>query len=98
MGSLVYAGGYPLEQALDTRGIDGTRLGDELTRIGYAGSYPPGHVTPFAYLELHVEQGPVLDHEKVQIGAVTGYRVFSGECHCGRRGQSRRNHAHGPAA
>lgn len=36
------------------------------------GSYPPGHVTPFAYLELHVEQGPVLDHEKVQIGAVTG--------------------------
>lgn len=72
MGSLVYAGGYPLEQALDTRGIDGTRLGDELTRIGYAGSYPPGHVTPFAYLELHVEQGPVLDHEKVQIGAVTG--------------------------
>ena len=47
MGSLVYAGAYPLEKALDTRGIDGSRLGDELERIGYAGNLPPGHVTPF---------------------------------------------------
>ncbi len=77
MGSLVYAGGYPLEKALDTRGIDGSRLGDELERIGYAGTFPPGHVTPFAYLELHVEQGPTLDHDKVQIGAVTGVQGIS---------------------
>ena len=72
MGSLVYAGGCPLEKALDTRGMDGSRLGDELERIGYAGTVPPGHVTPFAYLELHVEQGPALDHDKAQIGVVTG--------------------------
>lgn len=77
MGSLVYAGAYPLEKALDTRGIDGSRLGDELERIGYAGNLPPGHVTPFAYLELHVEQGPVLDHDRVRIGVVTGVQGIS---------------------
>ena len=78
MGSLVYAGGCPLEKALDTRGMDGSRLGDELERIGYAGTVPPGHVTPFAYLELHVEQGPALDHDKVQIGVSRACRVFAG--------------------
>ncbi len=36
MGSLVFAGGLSIEGALDTVGIDGTRLGDELKRIGYA--------------------------------------------------------------
>lgn len=70
-------GAYPLEKALDTRGIDGSRLGDELERIGYAGNLPPGHVTPFAYLELHVEQGPVLDHDRVRIGVVTGVQGIS---------------------
>lgn len=77
LGSLVYAGGYPLEKALDTRGIDGSRFGDELERIGYAGSFPPGHVTPYAYLELHVEQGPALDHDKTRIGVVTGVQGIS---------------------
>jgi len=32
MGSLVYAGGLSVEEALDTVGTDGTRLGDELAR------------------------------------------------------------------
>ncbi|WP_250889933.1 M20/M25/M40 family metallo-hydrolase, partial [Klebsiella pneumoniae] len=36
MGSLVYAGGISLKKILDTVGTDGTRLGDELQRIGYA--------------------------------------------------------------
>ncbi|WP_205666375.1 M20/M25/M40 family metallo-hydrolase [Anaerosphaera multitolerans] len=37
MGSLVYAGGLDINEALSTIGIDGTVLGDELNRIGYAG-------------------------------------------------------------
>ncbi|MGF6472533.1 Zn-dependent M28 family amino/carboxypeptidase [Paraburkholderia youngii] len=37
MGSLVYARGLSVDAALNTVGIDGTRLGDELARIGYAG-------------------------------------------------------------
>src|SRR5262245_13808320 len=40
MGSLVYVGGLPLEEALDVTGIDGLRVGDELVRIGYAGDHP----------------------------------------------------------
>ena len=37
LGSLVYVGGMPLEDALDVVGVDGAVLGDELERIGWAG-------------------------------------------------------------
>lgn len=77
MGSLVYAGGLALDEALDTVGIDGTRLGDELQRIGYAGNAEIGAHRPFAYLELHIEQGPVLEREGITIGAVTGVQGIS---------------------
>jgi N-carbamoyl-L-amino-acid hydrolase len=63
MGSLVHAGGLDLDVALDTLGIDGTRLGDELARIGYAGDLEPGALVPHEYLELHIEQGPILEAE-----------------------------------
>ena len=43
LGSLVMVGGMPLEAALATQAVDnGARLGDELQRIGYAGSAPVG--------------------------------------------------------
>lgn len=77
MGSLVYAGGLPLQAALDTVGTDGTRLGDELARIGYAGAMPPGALRPAEYLELHIEQGPILEAEGVQIGAVENLQGIS---------------------
>ncbi len=70
MGSLVYAGGMPLETALDLPGIDGARLGDELERIGYAGSHPCPGVVPHAFVELHVEQGPILEADGITIGVV----------------------------
>ncbi len=70
MGSLVYAGGLDLQTALDTVGTDGTRLGDELARIGYAGDMVPGAIVPHEYIELHIEQGPVLEAEGLQIGVV----------------------------
>ncbi|WP_457336531.1 Zn-dependent hydrolase [Rhizobacter sp. P5_C2] len=70
MGSLVHAGGLPLQQALDTIGTDGARLGDELQRIGFAGSMRCGTIRPHAFVELHIEQGPVLEAEGIAIGAV----------------------------
>lgn len=70
MGSLVHAGGLDLEAALATVGTDGAVLGQELTRIGYAGDMAPGAIRPLAYLELHIEQGPVLEAEGLAIGAV----------------------------
>ena len=70
MGSLVYAGGYPLEKALASVGTDGTILGEELQRIGYAGTVEPGFLQPAAFLEYHIEQGPIMDAEGYDIGAV----------------------------
>jgi N-carbamoyl-L-amino-acid hydrolase len=77
LGSLVYAGGLALEDALDTVGIDGAVLGDELERIGWAGhEVVPGRA-PHAYVELHIEQGPLLEEQGVTIGAVTGVQGIS---------------------
>jgi N-carbamoyl-L-amino-acid hydrolase len=79
LGSLVFAGGLALEEALDIRAADDqARLGDELTRIGYAGNRPvPCAVPPHAYLELHIEQGPVLEDEGLTIGVVEGVQGIS---------------------
>ncbi len=77
MGSLVYVGAMTAEEAYDVIGIDGARVGDELARIGYLGPTPcPGH-SPHAFVELHVEQGPVLEAEGVRFGAVTGVQGIS---------------------
>lgn len=70
MGSLVYAGGLALDTALDTRDERGVRLGDELARLGYAGEIEPGAIRPAAFVELHIEQGPVLDNAGEVLGAV----------------------------
>ena len=77
MGSLVYVGGMPLEEALGTVGIDGATVGDELRRIGYAGATPCPGPAPHAFVELHIEQGPVLEDAGVTIGAVTGVQGIS---------------------
>jgi N-carbamoyl-L-amino-acid hydrolase len=77
LGSLVAAGGLPVAQALAVTGTDGTTLGTELQRIGYAGPEEPGLLRPHAYLELHVEQGPVLEREGVPIGAVANLQGIS---------------------
>ncbi len=77
MGSLVYVGGLPLEEALATVGIDGEPVGKCLNKIGYAGPAPVGKPQVHAYVELHVEQGPVLDVEGITIGAVQGVQGIS---------------------
>ena len=77
LGSLVYVGGMPLEEALDVRAIDGARLGDELDAIGYRGGAPLPARPPHAFVELHIEQGPVLEEAGVLIGAVTGVQGIS---------------------
>jgi beta-ureidopropionase / N-carbamoyl-L-amino-acid hydrolase len=72
MGSLVYVGALALDAAYGVRGIDGKTVGEELKRIGYAGTAQPGWVKPHAYLELHIEQGPILEDEGFVIGVVEG--------------------------
>lgn len=77
MGSLAYVGGIGVEEVLGTVGIDGARVGDELLRIGYAGLTPCPAPAPHAFVELHIEQGPVLEMERKAIGAVTGVQGIS---------------------
>ena len=77
MGSLVFQGDLPLAAALDTKGIDGTTVRENLERIGYRGSAPVGAMKVDSYVELHIEQGPVLDIEKTTIGAVEGVQGIS---------------------
>ncbi len=77
MGSLVYAGGLSVEEAHDTIGIDGASVGAELDRIGYLGSSPCPGLAPHAFVELHIEQGPVLEEAGIQIGVVEGVQGIS---------------------
>jgi beta-ureidopropionase / N-carbamoyl-L-amino-acid hydrolase len=77
LGSLVFVGGLPLEDALSIAATDGAVLGEELVRIGYAGPEPCPARPPRAYVELHIEQGPVLEAEGITIGAVTGVQGIS---------------------
>ena len=77
MGSMVHQGHLPLDEMLAVEGIDGAVLGAELARIGYDGNVPCGEARAAAFVELHVEQGPVLEREAVTIGAVTSVQGIS---------------------
>ncbi len=77
MGSAVHQGSLSLETALETVGTDGQTVGAELSRIGYAGDIPVNNMIPRAFLELHIEQGPVLENTNTTIGAVTGVQGIS---------------------
>lgn len=69
MGSIFYTNAKPAEELYSVSDDNGITVRDELNRIGYMGnsSVPAGN-----YFELHIEQGPKLDAEKVQIGVVEG--------------------------
>lgn len=69
MGSMYYAKALPLEELYAVTDDKGLTAESELKRIGYCGSetVPVGN-----YFELHIEQGPKLDTEGVQIGVVEG--------------------------
>jgi len=77
LGSLVYVGGMAVETALDILAIDGAKFGDELVRIGYAGPAPCPGISPHAFVELHIEQGPMLEANHTRIGAVTSVQGIS---------------------
>lgn len=71
LASGCFAGEYAVEWAHERPADDGATFGTELQRIGYCGPGPVGGRIPDAYFELHIEQGPILDAEKVQVGVVT---------------------------
>lgn len=77
MGSAVFAGSLDLAAALASTDDEGRTLGAELDRIGYSGPMEPGFFRPHAYVELHIEQGPVLEREGIAIGVVESLQGIS---------------------
>jgi N-carbamoyl-L-amino-acid hydrolase len=73
LGSSVMTGRFSLEYVY-TRPARERRVTfrEELQRVGYMGSAASRPPVPRAFLELHIEQGPVLDRDQVQIGVVEG--------------------------
>jgi N-carbamoyl-L-amino-acid hydrolase len=77
MGSAVHQGVFNVDDMLDVVGVDGARLGDELEKIGYAGEVEVGSFQADSFVELHIEQGPLLELEGYEIGAVESVQGIS---------------------
>lgn len=75
MGSRAFSDETLPESWLEARAPDGARLGDELAETLRA--LPDVPLAPLgapiaSYLELHIEQGPILEREGLPIGVVSG--------------------------
>ena len=71
LASGVFAGLHTQDYAYARVDMDGLRFGDELARIGWVGDEVVGARKMHAMLELHIEQGPILEIEGKSIGVVT---------------------------
>jgi N-carbamoyl-L-amino-acid hydrolase len=72
MASGVWAGAFARDYAYGRMDRDGKKFGEELERIGFKGPLPCKPQSWKCHLELHIEQGPVLEAEGKTIGVVTG--------------------------
>jgi N-carbamoyl-L-amino-acid hydrolase len=72
VASGVFGGAFTRDFAWSRTDRDGVRFADALAQIGYRGDAPCGGRRPAAYLELHIEQGPILEAARQTIGVVTG--------------------------
>ena len=72
LASGVFAGVFTADYAYARTDRDGKSFGEELKRIGYRGPDKAGARKFAGMFELHIEQGPVLEHENRMIGIVQG--------------------------
>ncbi len=110
LGSSAFAGTHSIEQDRGRTDRDGIRLEDAVRRCGYAfDRFPEAQKerrNAAAYLELHIEQGPVLESLGLPLGVVLGTKgverhsiVFHGqETHAGSTPMKRRRDALAAAA
>lgn len=71
LASGVFAGVHTQDWAYARTDAAGRTFGDELERIGFRGDEPVGQRKLHALFELHIEQGPILEDEGIDIGVVT---------------------------
>lgn len=72
MASGTYAGVFTVDETLARQDEQGISFGQALEETGMKGSLPIGEPRLASFLELHIEQGPVLEEEGLDIGVVTG--------------------------
>jgi N-carbamoyl-L-amino-acid hydrolase len=72
MCSGIMAGKFDKEKMLLSADEDGTTFGEALATSGYQGDVANRLKEAAAFLEMHIEQGPVLEQEGVSIGIVKG--------------------------
>ncbi len=70
MASAAYAGEYTTEDILSRKDADGITVAEALDTIGYRGADAVGKQKFSAFVELHIEQGPLLEAEHKTIGVV----------------------------
>jgi N-carbamoyl-L-amino-acid hydrolase len=72
MGSGAAMGIFPEAEVLAKTDSAGATFGAELARIGWQGEADPAALQDLgAYFELHIEQGPTLEREGLDVGVVT---------------------------
>ncbi|HEV7309770.1 Zn-dependent hydrolase [Ensifer sp.] len=101
MGSGVFAGALSLDRAHALADREGTTVGAALDAIGYRGEADGGPAAFAAYVELHIEQGPLLEASATEIGVVTGVQgvrwfdveISGTEAHAGSTPMAQRDDA-----
>jgi beta-ureidopropionase / N-carbamoyl-L-amino-acid hydrolase len=91
IGSGVWVGEFDLAYGHSRIDKEGNTLAGELKRIGYLGNEECKAAAIKAAFEVHIEQGPILENEKLQIGVLTGAQgmrwydlIIEGQpCHAG---------------
>ncbi len=71
MASSGFAGTLDINEILNTEDKDGKIFKNELAKIGWNGKEKVGSQKMHCYFELHIEQGPILEKENIEIGVVT---------------------------
>jgi N-carbamoyl-L-amino-acid hydrolase len=77
LGSAVTAGRIRLDHAHKLTDSDGKTVKEELERIGFDGPEHELRPVPHAYIECHIEQGPILADAGVTVGIVEGVQSIS---------------------
>ena len=77
MGSAVWSGRLPLDVAYALTDREGRSVRQELERLGLLTNEPLTRQAVKAALEVHIEQGPVLEQQAKTIGVVTGVQHMS---------------------
>src|SRR5246500_5724895 len=70
MASAAYVGDFTTDDILSRKDADGVTVAEALDDIGYRGERPVGTQKFTSFVELHIEQGPILEAEGKPIGVV----------------------------